>query len=154
MLRLGQVIPGGGFALGIVFFYLSLLIFLPLGAFVLYASGMSGESFIRQVTDYRMVHGYMLSFGCAFAAAVINAVFGLLLAWVLVRYNFPGKRLMDGLIDKDWLKKFPDNSAPYTSTIVFLVRKGNPKNIHDWDDLVRDDVKIVTPNPKTSGGAR
>ena len=59
-----------------------------------------------------------------------------------------------GLIDKDWLKKFPDNSAPYTSTIVFLVRKGNPKNIHDWDDLVRDDVKIVTPNPKTSGGAR
>ncbi len=59
-----------------------------------------------------------------------------------------------GLIDKDWLKKFPDNSAPYTSTIVFLVRKGNPKNIHDWDDLVREDVKIVTPNPKTSGGAR
>ncbi len=59
-----------------------------------------------------------------------------------------------GLIDKDWMKKFPDNSAPYTSTIVFLVRKGNPKNIHDWDDLVREDVKIVTPNPKTSGGAR
>ena len=59
-----------------------------------------------------------------------------------------------GLIDKDWIKKFPDNSAPYTSIIVFLVRKGNPKNIHDWDDLVRDDVKIVTPNPKTSGGAR
>ena len=59
-----------------------------------------------------------------------------------------------GLIDKDWIHKFPDNSAPYTSTIVFLVRKGNPKNIKDWDDLVRDDVSIVTPNPKTSGGAR
>ena len=59
-----------------------------------------------------------------------------------------------GLIDKNWQQKFPDNSAPYTSTIVFLVRKGNPKNIHDWDDLVRDDVQIVTPNPKTSGGAR
>ena len=59
-----------------------------------------------------------------------------------------------GLIDKDWIKKFPDNSAPYTSTLVFLVRKGNPKNIHDWNDLVRDDVQIVTPNPKTSGGAR
>ncbi len=59
-----------------------------------------------------------------------------------------------GLIKGDWLKKFPDNSAPYTSTIVFLVRKGNPKNIKDWDDLVRDDVAIVTPNPKTSGGAR
>lgn len=59
-----------------------------------------------------------------------------------------------GLMDKDWMKKFPDNSAPYTSTIVFLVRKGNPKNIQDWEDLVRDDVRIVTPNPKTSGGAR
>jgi len=59
-----------------------------------------------------------------------------------------------GLIDKDWIKRFPYNSAPYTSTIVFLVRKGNPKNIHDWDDLVRDDVQVVTPNPKTSGGAR
>lgn len=59
-----------------------------------------------------------------------------------------------GLIDKNWQQKFPDNSAPYTSTIVFLVRKGNPKNIHDWNDLTRDDVQIVTPNPKTSGGAR
>lgn len=59
-----------------------------------------------------------------------------------------------GLIDKDWQQKFPDNSAPYTSTIVFLVRKDNPKNIHDWNDLIRDDVEIVTPNPKTSGGAR
>ncbi len=54
----------------------------------------------------------------------------------------------------DWQTRLPDNSAPYTSTIVFLVRKGNPKNIHDWNDLVRDDVKVVTPNPKTSGGAR
>ena len=59
-----------------------------------------------------------------------------------------------GLIDKDWIKKFPDNSAPYTSTIVFLVRKGNPKEIHDWNDLTRDEVQVVTPNPKTSGGAR
>ena len=59
-----------------------------------------------------------------------------------------------GLIRGGWRKKFPDNSSPYTSTIVFLVRKDNPKNIRDWDDLVRDDVKIVTPNPKTSGGAQ
>jgi sulfate transport system substrate-binding protein len=54
----------------------------------------------------------------------------------------------------DWQTRLPDNSSPYTSTIVFLVRKGNPKHIHDWNDLVRDDVKVVTPNPKTSGGAR
>lgn len=59
-----------------------------------------------------------------------------------------------GLINEGWVSEFPDESAPYTSTIVFLVRKGNSKNIHDWNDLVRDDVGIITPNPKTSGGAR
>jgi sulfate transport system substrate-binding protein len=58
------------------------------------------------------------------------------------------------LIGKDWLKKLPSNSAPYTSTIVFLVRKGNPKGIKDWDDLVKPGVAVITPNPKTSGGAR
>lgn len=59
-----------------------------------------------------------------------------------------------GLIKKGWKEKWDKDSAPYTSTIVFLVRKGNPKKIRDWSDLVRDDVSIVTPNPKTSGGAR
>ena len=59
-----------------------------------------------------------------------------------------------GLIDKDWQKRLPQNSAPYTSTIVFLVRKGNPKGIKDWDDLVKSGVQVITPNPKTSGGAR
>jgi sulfate transport system substrate-binding protein len=58
------------------------------------------------------------------------------------------------LLPADWQKRLPDNSAPYTSTIVFLVRKGNPKNIKDWADLTRPDVKVITPNPKTSGGAR
>ena len=57
-------------------------------------------------------------------------------------------------IDPAWQSRLPDNSAPYTSTIVFLVRAGNPKNIRDWDDLVRGGVKIITPDPKTSGGAR
>nr|WP_231040087.1 sulfate ABC transporter substrate-binding protein [Pectinatus cerevisiiphilus] len=59
-----------------------------------------------------------------------------------------------GLISKGWQNKFPHDSAPYTSTIVFLVRKGNPKNIKDWDDLIKPGVGIITPNPKTSGGAR
>ena len=58
------------------------------------------------------------------------------------------------LIPKDWQKRLPNNSAPYTSTIVFLVRKGNPKGIKDWDDLVKPGVSVITPNPKTSGGAR
>jgi sulfate transport system substrate-binding protein len=58
------------------------------------------------------------------------------------------------LIPADWQKRLPENSAPYTSTIVLLVRKGNPKGIKDWDDLVRPGVSVITPNPKTSGGAR
>lgn len=59
-----------------------------------------------------------------------------------------------GLIEKGWQKRLPQNSAPYTSTIVFLVRKGNPKGIKDWGDLIRPGIQVVTPNPKTSGGAR
>jgi sulfate transport system substrate-binding protein len=59
-----------------------------------------------------------------------------------------------GLIAKDWQKRLPLNSSPYTSTIVLLVRKGNPKDIKDWDDLIKPDIKVITPNPKTSGGAR
>jgi len=58
------------------------------------------------------------------------------------------------LLPADWQKKLPDNSTPYTSTIVFLVRRGNPKHIKDWGDLVRPGIAVVTPNPKTSGGAR
>ncbi|MBX9959914.1 MAG: sulfate ABC transporter substrate-binding protein [Burkholderiaceae bacterium] len=59
-----------------------------------------------------------------------------------------------GWIPKDWQKRLPLNSSPYTSTIVLVTRAGNPKNIKDWDDLIRPDVKVITPNPKTSGGAR
>lgn len=59
-----------------------------------------------------------------------------------------------GLLGQDWQQAFEHNSSPYTSTIVFLVRKGNPKGIKDWDDLVRDGIQVITPNPKTSGGAR
>lgn len=58
-----------------------------------------------------------------------------------------------GMIEGGWIEEFADNSAPYTSTIVFLVRKGNEKNIQDWDDLVKEGVEVITPNPKTSGGA-
>lgn len=59
-----------------------------------------------------------------------------------------------GLLAPDWQSKLPANSTPYTSTIVFLVRKGNPQGIHDWPDLIRPGVRVMTPNPKTSGGAR
>ena len=59
-----------------------------------------------------------------------------------------------GMIKADWQKRLPDNSSPYTSTIVLLVRKGNPKGIKDWDDLIRPGISVINPNPKTSGGAR
>ena len=61
---------------------------------------------------------------------------------------------LNGLVPQTWQSRLPSNSSPYTSTIVFLVRKGNPKGIHDWPDLVKEGVSVITPNPKTSGGAR
>ncbi|MGC1520148.1 MAG: sulfate ABC transporter substrate-binding protein, partial [Steroidobacteraceae bacterium] len=69
-------------------------------------------------------------------------------------YDIDAIATRGGLIPANWQGRLPYNSAPYTSTIVFLVRKGNPKGIHDWGDLVRPDVSVVTPSPKTSGGAR
>jgi sulfate transport system substrate-binding protein len=69
-------------------------------------------------------------------------------------YDIDALAAHGSLVPDDWQKRLPDNSAPYTSTIVFLVRKGNPKGIRDWDDLAKPGVGVVTPNPKTSGGAR
>jgi sulfate/thiosulfate transport system substrate-binding protein len=69
-------------------------------------------------------------------------------------YDIDALAAQGGLIPANWQTRLPNNSAPYTSTIVFLVRKGNPKNIHDWSDLIRPGVSVITPSPKTSGGAR
>ncbi len=69
-------------------------------------------------------------------------------------YDIDAIAAQTGLLPSDWQSRLPNNSSPYTSTIVFLVRKGNPKGIKDWNDLVSDGVAVITPNPKTSGGAR
>jgi len=69
-------------------------------------------------------------------------------------YDIDALATQGGLIPANWQGRLPNNSTPYTSTVVFLVRKGNPKNIHDWSDLVRPGVSVITPSPKTSGGAR
>jgi len=69
-------------------------------------------------------------------------------------YDIDALASQGGLIPANWQARLPNNSTPYTSTIVFLVRKGNPKNIHDWSDLVRPGISVITPSPKTSGGAR
>ncbi|MCL7422928.1 MAG: sulfate ABC transporter substrate-binding protein [Methylobacter sp.] len=87
------------------------------------------------------------------ARAVIDGLEGDVLTLAL-SYDIDQIAKLTGKLDKDWQKRLPNNSAPYTSTIVFLVRKGNPKGIKDWDDLIKDGVAVITPNPKTSGGAR
>lgn len=94
-----QVIPGFGISMGVTISLLSLIVLIPLGSLVLNASTMGIHTFFDTVTDKRIVHGYLVSFSCSFIAAIINGVFGVILAWVLVRYDFPCKRLMDGLIE-------------------------------------------------------
>jgi sulfate/thiosulfate transport system substrate-binding protein len=75
-------------------------------------------------------------------------------ATLALAYDLDALHEKAGLIPKDWQSRLPDKSSPYTSTIVFVVRKGNPKGIKDWGDLAKPGVKVITPNPKTSGGAR
>ena len=87
------------------------------------------------------------------ARAVIDGLEGDVVTLALA-YDIDAIALNGRMLPKDWQKRLPNNSSPYTSTIVFLVRKGNPKGIKDWNDLTKPGVSIVTPNPKTSGGAR
>lgn len=94
-----RVIPGFGFSMGVTLTMLGAFVLIPLASVFISASRLSFSDFIGIVTSRQIVSGYVVSFSCAFLAAVLNAVFGLILAWVLVRYDFPGKRLMDGLIE-------------------------------------------------------
>jgi len=87
------------------------------------------------------------------AQSVINGL-GADVVTLALAYDIDAIAKQARLLPADWQKRLPDNSTPYTSTIVFLVRKGNPKQIRDWDDVVKPGVIVVTPNPKTSGGAR
>jgi len=86
--------------------------------------------------------------------AVINGWLDADVVTLALAYDIDAIAQKAKLLSPNWQKRLPGNSAPYTSTVVFLVRKGNPKHIHDWPDLIRPDVKIITPNPKYSGAAR
>ncbi|ESR25366.1 sulfate ABC transporter permease subunit CysT [Lutibaculum baratangense] len=97
--RQPSVIPGFGLALGFTLIYLSAIVLIPLLALVVKSAGLGWSDFWRLATDARTLAALRLSFGAALVAAMINAVFGLLLAWVLVRYRFPGRRLIDAFID-------------------------------------------------------
>ena len=94
-----RVLPGFNITLGFTLFYLSVIVLIPLSALFFKTFTLSWEQFVSAVTSPRVVASYQLTFGASFLAALVNAVFGLLLAWVLVRYEFPGKKLIDALVD-------------------------------------------------------
>ena len=94
-----SILPGFGPALGFTLLYLSLIVLIPLSAAFFKTAALGWEGFWRTATEPRVMASYRLTFGAAFAGAAINAVFGFLVAWVLVRYTFPGKRLVDALVD-------------------------------------------------------
>lgn len=95
----GRVIPGFGLSLGFTIFYLALIVLIPLSAVFLKTFTMSWEAFWQAVTNERVMASYRLSFGASLIAAFINVIFGGIVAWVLVRYSFPGKRIVDALVD-------------------------------------------------------
>lgn len=98
-LRKPSILPGFGLTLGITLTYLSLVVLIPLAALVANAAGLGWSGFWSAVLTPRVLAAFKVSFGTAFAAALVNAVFGLLIAWVLVRYRFPGRRLIDAMVD-------------------------------------------------------
>ncbi|MEK3723414.1 sulfate ABC transporter permease subunit CysT [Paenibacillus sp. FSL H8-0034] len=94
-----SVLPGFGLSMGFTVLYLSLIVLFPLSAIFIKTSGLSWMQFWQTISDARVVASYKISFGTAFGAAVINTIFGFIVAWVLVRYSFPGKRFVDALVD-------------------------------------------------------
>src|ERR687897_504015 len=94
-----SVLPGFGMSLGITCTYLSLMVLLPLATVFTRTADLTGAEFWKTITDPRVVASYRVTFGASFAAALVNTVFGLLVAWVLVRYRFPGRRLVDAMVD-------------------------------------------------------
>ena len=97
--RQKRVLPGFGLSLGFTTLYISLLVLIPISMVFIETSQLGWVKFFEIVTSERVIHSYKLSFATAFAAAAVNAIFGLLVAWVFVRYSFPGKRILDALID-------------------------------------------------------
>lgn len=94
-----QIIPGFGLLLGITLSMLSLIVLIPFASMIIFASKLTFAEFVGVITSDLVLAGYKVSFGCALVAAIINGIFGTLLAWVLVRYEFPGKKIFDGLIE-------------------------------------------------------
>src|SRR5262245_1924946 len=94
-----HVLPGFGLTMGFTLFYLSIIVLIPLSGLFLKTMEMSAGEFWQTVTTPRVLHAYRVSFGTSLAAALVNVFFGLIVAWILVRYRFPGKRIVDALVD-------------------------------------------------------
>jgi len=116
-LKQRSVLPGFGITMGLTLLYLSLIVLIPLSAIFLKTALLTWTQFWRTVTDPRVVASYRLSFGASLAGAAINVVFGLLTAWVLVRYRFPGKRIVDALVDLPFA--LPTAATGITLTAVY-----------------------------------
>ena len=112
--RKPSVIPGFGLALGFTLTYLSLIVLIPLAALVLKTASLGWVDFWKLATDPRTIAALRTSFGLSIAAAAINAVFGLIVAWVLVRYEFPGRKLLDAFIDLPFALPTASRSPPAT----------------------------------------
>jgi sulfate transport system permease protein len=117
ILKQRSILPGFGLSMGFTLLYLSLIVLIPLSALFLRTTVLSWEQFWATVTDPRVLASYRLSFGASAVAALINAVFGLVVAWVLVRYPFPGKRIVDALVDLPFA--LPTAVAGISLTAIF-----------------------------------
>ena len=127
------MIPGFGLSMGITISILSLVVLIPLASLVVYTAKLSFKDFIETITRARVLASFYTSFVCAFAAAVINGIMGTILAWVLVKYDFPGKRLMDGVIE---LPLLFHSGSRYCTDIPDL-RFGNCRQLFLQDSVSR-----------------
>jgi sulfate transport system permease protein len=132
MSRRRGVLPGFGLSLGYTLFYLGLVVLIPLSALFFRSSSLGLSEIVRSVTEPRALAAYRLSFGASLAAALVNAVFGVLLAWVLVRYEFPGRSLVDALIDLPFA--LPTAVAGIALTTIY--------SVHGWFGAPLADVGI------------
>jgi sulfate transport system permease protein len=176
LLKQRSVLPGFNLALGFTLLYLSLIVLLPLSAAFIKTSGMTLQAFLDAVTSPRVLASYRLTFGASLAAALVNAVFGLLVAWVLVRQHVPGKRIVDALVDlpfalptavagialtalyaqNGWIGQFLPFKVSFTPVGVFvaLVFIGLPFVVRTLQPVLEDLDRSVEEAAATLGASR
>ena len=176
LLKQRSVLPGFNLALGFTLLYLSLIVLLPLSAAFIKTSGMTLQAFLDAVTSPRVLASYRLTFGASLAAALVNAVFGLLVAWVLVRQQLPGKRVIDALVDlpfalptavagialtalyaqNGWIGQFLPFKVAFTPVGVFvaLVFIGLPFVVRTLQPVLEDLDRSVEEAAATLGASR